>query len=176
VAAAFGVDALLDDQVTERALKGALGSARCVHIAAHGRHDADAPSFQCLYVAPDEDSDGRLNAHELLALDMRGTEILTLSACETALGRVDLADNPRGLPATFLLSGVPTIVGTLWPVETNASAHFFGSFYEALHAGAPRLDAFVAAQRGTRARFPVYRDWGPFYLLGDWFEPERSAI
>jgi CHAT domain-containing protein len=72
----------------------------------------------------------------------------------------------------LLLSGVSTIVGTLWPVETNASAAFFESFHSGLRDGAPRLDAFVAAQRATRQQFPAYRDWGPFYYVGDWLEPE----
>ncbi|MFE5587174.1 CHAT domain-containing protein [Kitasatospora sp. NPDC056531] len=68
-------------------------------------HDAAAPAFQCLYLAPDQRSDGRLHAHELLGLELRGLDLVTLSACETALGRFDASDNPRGLPAALLLSG-----------------------------------------------------------------------
>ena len=98
----------------------------------------------------------------------RRDEILTLSACETALGRFDAGDNLRGLPASFLLAGARAVVGTLWPVETNASALFFTEFYGAVHDGAVPLDAFAAAQRATRARFPAYRDWGAFAFSGDW--------
>lgn len=176
VARVHGVEPLLNERVTETAVKRALVGSRVVHVAAHGQHDIEAPAFQCLYVTPDEGSDGRLCAHELLALDLRATEVLTLSACETALGRFDLADNPRGLPATLLLAGVSTIVGTLWEVETNASAFFFSRFHQALHDGMPRLDAFTAAQRQTRESFSAYKDWGAFYFIGDWLEPEQSAV
>ena len=93
---------------------------------------------------------------------------MTLSACETALGRFDLADNLTGLPASLMLAGVETIVGTLWRVETGTSEHFFFALYRALKAGSNRLDAFTQAQRSTRAQFPAYRDWGCFYYMGEW--------
>jgi hypothetical protein len=168
VAALFDGEPVLDDDVTERAVLGACGTAECVHLAAHGRHNVEAPAFQCLYLTPEGESDGRLEAHELPSTDMRGTRILTLSACETALGRFDAADNLRGLPACFLLAGVRTIIGTLWPVDTDASRLFFTRFYSGLRDGVELLDAFAMAQEATREQFPAYRDWGPFYFLGDW--------
>lgn len=91
-----------------------------------------------------------------------------MSACETSLGRFDQADNLRGLPASFFTAGVATVVGTLWSVESNASAYFFTEFYKATKKGASRLDAFGNAQRRTRTKYPKYRDWGAFYLAGDW--------
>lgn len=60
------------------------------------------------------------------------------------------------------------MIGTLWPVETQASQRFFTRFYELLHEGRSRLDAFAEAQHVTRTEFPQYRDWGPFYLMGQW--------
>lgn len=169
VAALFDCEPVLEDDVTEHAVLGAFGTAECVHLAAHGRHNIEAPAFQCLYLASGGGSDGRLEAHELLSTDMRGTRILTLSACETALGRFDAADNLRGLPACFLLAGVPTIIGTLWPVDTDASRLFFTRFYGGVREGVELLDAFAAAQNATRKQFPAYRDWGPFYFMGDWY-------
>src|SRR5207245_3594083 len=113
-----------------------------------------------------------LHAYELLGLDMRGLRLLTLSACETALGRFDLGDNIRGLPASFFLAGVSALIGTLWRVRDPASRHFFAAFYRAYVGGTPLLDAFVAAQRDTRVHFPQYRDWGAFYFAGDWTESQ----
>lgn len=168
VAAVFGTEPALDAQATKERLLEALVESRYVHLSTHGRHNVHAPAFQCLYLAPDGRSDGRLHAYELLSQDLRGLELLTLSACETALGRFDTGDNLRGLPAAFLLAGVATIVGTLWPAEVNASELFFTTLYRERSAGASRLDAFATAQRATRAAFARYRDWGPFYLIGDW--------
>jgi hypothetical protein len=168
IAALYGATERVDADVTEWTVRQALGDALYVHIAAHGRIDVDAPAFQCLYLTPKAHSDGRLSAHELLGRNLRGTQVLTLSACETALGRFDYAGNLRGLPASFLLGGVSTIVGTLWPVEDAAAAIFFPAFHGALRDGEPRLDAFAAAQRLTRERYPSYRSWGPFCYLGEW--------
>ena len=127
-----------------------------------------APAFQCIYLTPDDESDGRLYAYELLSMDLRGLEILTLSACETALGRFDAGDNLRGLPASFFLAGVSTIVGTLWEAEVDPAECFFTAFYHALKENKGKLDAFAIAQRETRNDFPKYSSWGPFCLMGDW--------
>lgn len=168
VAATFKTQPILENQATKSAVIAALHSSRYVHISTHGRHNVAAPAFQCVYLSPEGESDGRLFAHELLAFDLRGLELLTLSACETALGRFDTADNLRGLPASFLLAGVATIVGTLWSVAVSPAEFFFTSLYEQLSAVATRLEAFTTAQQATRVKFPKYRHWGAFYLMGEW--------
>lgn len=168
VAGAFGGTVLPEEDATEAGVIEAFRESRLVHLATHGRHDADAPAFQCLYLTPDESSDGRLHAYELLSLDLRGLDLVTLSACETALGRFDVSDNLRGLPAACILSGVSSLIGTLWQVEDRASKRFFTELYARLHEGDGCLDAFRAAQNTTRAACPAYRDWGAFYLAGDW--------
>jgi len=168
VAALFGEEELADEEATESALIAALTGSRRVHLATHGLHRVTAPSFQRLYLSPDPTSDGVLHAYELLGLDLSGLDLVTLSACETALGRFDPEDNLRGLPAALLLAGASTLVGTLWPVETTCAEIFFVTFYGHLRGDVAKLDAFAAAQRAARAEFPEHRDWGAFYLAGEW--------
>jgi hypothetical protein len=168
VAQVFGTPAIVDADATRAATIEALETARRVHVATHGALHFSAPSFQYLELAPDAASNGRFHAYEALALDLRGLDLVTLSACETALGRFDRSDNLRGFPASFLLAGADTVVGTLWRVETNAARRFFVRLHQLLGEGKSRLDAFGGAQRGTRAEFPDYRDWGAFYLMGQW--------
>jgi CHAT domain-containing protein len=165
VAAWFHTEPLVDAKATKAALRNALTTARFVHLSAHGRLDVSAPAFQHVFLAPDDNSDGRFFAHEVLGLDLRGLELLTLSACETALERFDSAYNPRGLVAAFLLSGVRRVIGTLWPVAPEVSKRFFTVLYGALAGGAGVIDAYRAAQRETRAAFPEYWHWGAFYLI-----------
>jgi CHAT domain-containing protein len=143
-------------------------------LATHGRHNVDAPAFHTLYLHPTAHTDGHLQAHELLGLDLSGLRLVTLSACETALGRFDRGDNLRGLPASFFLAGVQTLIGTLWRVRDTVSRDFFVAFYRFYLGGIPLLDAFVRAQRQTRSRYPQYRDWGAFYFAGDWAERHLS--
>ena len=167
VARLFGARALVNDAATESAFLSALSTARYLHVATHGRHRVVAPSFQQILLAPDADFDGVLHAYEVLRMNLRHVDVISLSACETALGRFDSADNIRGLPASFLIAGAATVIGTLWPVQTDASERFFTNLYDRLRAGGRKLDAFRAAQRETRTAFPDYRDWGAFHFLGN---------
>ena len=129
--------------------------------------DADAPMFQTVFLSPGDENDGRLLAYEVASLDLRGLELVTLGACETSLGRVDVSDNIRGLPAAFLTAGANAVVGTLWEVTDTACAAFFAALYRSLtQEGATIMEAFRTAQRKTRDQYPEYRDWGAFYLTG----------
>lgn len=168
VASVFDATPVLDEEATEGRFLDALASSRYVHLAAHGRYDVEAPAFHCVYLAPGDGSDGRLRAYEVTSLDLRGTEMVTLSACETSLGGVDIADNISGQPAALFLAGVRCVVGTLWEVRSDTAAFFFHKLYQEVRAGGPRHHAFARAQRQTRARYPVYRDWGAFCYLGGW--------
>jgi CHAT domain-containing protein len=99
-------------------------------------------------------------------LDLSGLSLLGLSACETALGRIDAADNLRGLTASALAAGTSAVVSTLWPTRDQTAQFFFSQLYAALSAGHDRRHAFGAAQRQTREVFPLTADWGAFYLSG----------
>lgn len=168
IAAACGTTAQIDRDATEAAFAEALQTCRYVHLRAHGRLYVDAPSFHTVFLHPSDDADGRLRAYEVLQLDLTGLELVTLGACETALGRVDRSDNPRGLPAALLLAGARSVIGTLWPVLAGASTLFFTHLYRGLMASDGDITgSFVQAQQATRREFPEYRDWGAFYLVGD---------
>ena len=168
VATVLNVEPIFERDATESTVVDALTSARFVHLSMHGQHNVAAPAFQCLYTAQDKGEDGRLNAYELLSADLSRLHLVTLSACETALGRFDAGDNLRGLPAGLLLGGASCLIGTLWTVDAGASKFFFVALYTALNSGSTRLEAFSTAQRATRRRFPRYQDWGSFYLIGQW--------
>jgi len=168
IRAACGAEILLDEAATEPAFARAAKEARWLHIATHGRNRTAAPAFQTVYLHPDADSDGRLCAYEVLAHDLRGVDLVTLSACETALGRIDISDNPRGLPACLFLAGASTIIGTLWEVNSEASALFFSTLYKRLAKGESKLAAFRTAQQVTRKQFPAYCHWGAFQYSGAW--------
>jgi CHAT domain-containing protein len=164
VAHIFGTAPILDAAATKPRVAQTFATSNRVHLSTHGKHNVIAPAFQCLYVAGETEAE-RIFAYELLALDLRGLDVLTLSACETALGRFDRGDNLRGLPASLLLTGVHAIVATLWPVGSEPAATFFPAFYTALQPGVRVRDAFHSAQLACRAAHPAYPDWGAFYLI-----------
>jgi hypothetical protein len=155
---------------TPRSVIELLQRSRFAHIAAHGAAHEQVPAYHCLYLdrPVDGEEDGRLFAHQLLQADLSGVELLTLCACETAVGRADQAGNVRGLPLALLAAGVRTVVATLWPVAAEPALDFFATLYRELTGGAGKLAAFRAAQLGCRDRYPRLADWGAFTYIGDW--------
>ena len=168
VAASFGSSALAEERATPREVLRQMELARYVHLAAHGSASGGSPLWQHLYLTAGDDGEGRLFAHDVLGADLRNVDLVTLSACESALGRFDALDDLRGLPAALLLAGAQAIIGTLWPVHPEPAADFFGRLYEQLAAGQPRLAAFREAQLATRLAYPEYRHWGAFTYIGGW--------
>jgi CHAT domain len=168
VAGILGTEPLLDSAATKPVVEEALRTSRCLHVATHGRHSVRSPAFHSLVVFPDADGKHELHAYELVGLDLSELELVTMSACETALGRIDVGDNLRGLPACLVQAGVRTMVGTLWPAADEPCATFFPTFYGEYARSRSPLDAFAVAQRATRSEHPEHRDWGAFYLMGEW--------
>lgn len=166
IANIFNIKPIQEKDVTEENFIRVLKESSRVHLSTHGMFDPNAPAFHCLFLQKNENSDGILNAYELAKLDLRHIDLLTLSACETALGRFDMADNIRGLPAMFLQAGVQTIIGTLWEAEAECCETFFVALYTELEKGIAKTAAFALAQESTRKVFPDYRDWGAFYYSG----------
>ena len=168
IAKVFSTEPVFDAAVTEEVVLQTLAKARYVHLCAHGAHNPYAPVFHNLRVTPDDGNDGRVCAYEIMGRDLKGLEVLSLGSCDSALGRFDAGDNLSGLPAAFLLSGVQTILASLWELVDDAAIHFFVSFYKALAKGSSKLDAFRHAQLTVRALYPDARDWAAFIYIGDW--------
>lgn len=168
VAIALGTRPIPEHEATPARVLQAMAGAKYVHVACHGDHDVVASSLQSLKLYPAPGQDGRLRNLDVLGLDGNGLSMLALSACETALGRLDLGGNLLGISASALSSGAACVIGTLWPAADDASALFFSTMFAKLGANESRRDAFRHAQVETRKYFPEYRDWGAFYLVGHW--------
>ncbi|MBK7164207.1 MAG: CHAT domain-containing protein [Candidatus Microthrix sp.] len=100
---------------------------------------AVAPASQSIVLSDGEGGLVRLFAYEVLSLDLRGLEVVSLGACETGLGRVDLFGNLRGITSSLLARGVRCVIAALWPVSDAAAELFFGTFYRELAAGTDAL-------------------------------------
>lgn len=175
VASLFGERPLIGDEATRQRFLDEIEHVRYVHVAAHGSHTESAPSFQCIYLGGGS-TDERVYPHDIIGRDLGNVDMVTFSACESALGRFDQGDNLRGLLESVFVTGASSMVGCLWPVHPDVAGAFFERMYGALADRRPRLASFRAAQQETRAQFPQYRDWGAFCFMGDWREPDGGEM
>jgi CHAT domain-containing protein len=90
--------------------------------------------------------DGRLYGIEVGALDLRATDLVVLSACQTALGDVHAGQGAAGLRQAFQLAGAKSVVATLWSVDDAATTHLTIAFFKRLGEGMPKAEALRQAQ------------------------------
>jgi CHAT domain-containing protein len=91
---------------------------------------------------------GTLTALEVSNLDLRGCELVVLSACESGLGKLEFGEGVLGLQRAFHLAGARTVVSSLWSVSDPATSVLMEHFYKNLWADRPltRLEALRQAQ------------------------------
>ena len=108
--------------------------------------------------------DGILQADEIANINLSGTSLLVLSACETALGDLS-SDGVYGLQRAFKMAGVSSIVMSLWNVDDRVTALFMSYLYKSLLSGHNKHDAFVVAQNEILKQYPDPYYWAAFIML-----------
>lgn len=156
--------ALVRKEATESAFRRYAAGFGALHFATHGEFNGDAPLRSALLLARDGDSDGLLTVGKLYSIRITA-DLVTLSACETALGKIASGDDVVGLTRGFLYAGASTVVASLWKVDDRATSALMTRFYGELKAGDKR-EALRKAQLATRAEFPHPFFWAPFQLTG----------
>jgi CHAT domain-containing protein len=115
-----------------------------------------------------EPSTGVVTALDALGLQLYGTDLVVLSACETGMGPVDPAEGTLGLARSFLLGGARSVVWSLWKVDDASTASLMKAFYRRLMKEMPRAEALRRSKRDLYHAFPDRPDlWAAFALQGD---------
>jgi CHAT domain-containing protein len=151
-------------EASETAFRSGARDYARIHFATHGKFRADSPLDSGLYLAKDAANDGVLRVAELYAMEL-DADLVTLSACETALGSIGSGDDVVGLTRGFLYAGTRSIVSSLWSVDDKATAELMRAFYGSLAADGKR-QALRQAQLKTRESFPHPFFWAAFQLVG----------
>lgn len=123
-------------------------------------------------IKSDEAEDGILTALEVSAMDLRGTDLVVLSACETGLGKVEQGEGVYGLRRAFQMAGAKTVVSSLWKVPDKETMQFMKTLYSTKAKTYPELMQQVALKRIRELRLrgrPTHPfTWGAFVATGDW--------
>ena len=108
--------------------------------------------------------DGIATAYEISQLNLSNTELVVLSACETALGDVKGSEGVFGLQRAFKMAGVKKMIVSLWQVPDKETAELMTSFYSYWMKGKKINDAFAQAQADMRKKYsPFY--WAAFVMI-----------
>jgi CHAT domain-containing protein len=155
----------------EERIKADAGKYRILHLATHGIFDDAAPMYSHVILANEEGDareDGVLEAWEMMNLDLHA-ELVVLSACETARGRVGAGEGMIGLAWALFVAGSPSTVVSQWKVDAASTNTLMLEFHRSLRARNSRARALQQATLKTlqdrRYRHPFY--WAPFVLIGD---------
>jgi CHAT domain-containing protein len=116
---------------------------------------------------PPEAEDGILTAEDVTGLDLLDTELVVLSACDTALGDRLIGEGVFGLRRAFAVAGAQTLVMSLWKVPDRQTAELMTNFYRRLLAGEGRAKALREAQLELKCRYPDPLYWGAFICQGN---------
>lgn len=141
-----------------------------LHVAAHAEVDEVDPLYSRILLANENGRNNFLEAHEILDMRMPDTALVTLSACESGLGRIDRGDEVLGFTRSFLSAGSSSLIASLWPVSDDATAVLMSTLYGSLAQGREVQQALQAGQlavlKDPKMAHPFF--WAPFNLIGNW--------
>jgi CHAT domain-containing protein/tetratricopeptide (TPR) repeat protein len=172
----LGAEARKHDLMTRR-----FDGISLLHFTTHAIVDPDNPDRSRILMASDSTAAplAYLFLQEVYGLDLKGVDLATISACETALGKILRGDGPQAFNQAFLAAGARATVTSLWRVPDRPTAAFMKQFYFFLAQRQPKSDALRSAKlqflRSNSAwNHPRY--WSAFVMYGDGANPSAFVI
>ncbi len=163
------------NDASERRIKTAdLGDFRIIHFATHGLISQRNPARSALVLASGsgDEEDGFLQTREIYGLKLQ-SDLVVLSGCRTARGRILAGDSVEGLAQAFFHSGSQSVLASLWDVSDARTTELMERFYDHLAAGESKAEALREAKldmlRDSASSAPRY--WAAFVLLGEGDRP-----
>jgi CHAT domain-containing protein len=141
---------------------------RVVHLATHGLVDPAQPARSSVALAADDADDGYFHTLEILATPTR-SDLVVMSACESARGKVSRGEGVVGLSRAFLAAGAESVVASLWAVSDESTSELMRIFYDHMFgkkqsASKSLREARLAFIEGGKFAHPFH--WSPFIVTG----------
>jgi len=171
---------LLDNDASEAEFKSNVEQFNLLHLAVHGIGDTlNSMKSHLEFRGPATDQDGKLYAHELYTLDLRGVDLAVLSACESGVGRIQRGEGVMSIARGFRYAGCPSLIMSLWKISDKRSADIMSRFYSAISKGSRIDDALATAKRSYLAEIDILNShpfyWAAFLSVGDTSPVSRSV-
>jgi len=157
----------------DKSSSGELSKYRILHFATHGFVVWSVPELSSLVLSPNPNSDNDcvLNLNEILKLKI-SAQLVTLSACETAMGYAFMGEGVMGLPQAFIQAGAQNVIASLWCIDDQGTNKFMTELYKKIlitkqpvsKALALTKQEFISGKFGTIYQSPFY--WSPFICYG----------
>ncbi len=153
---------------------GELAAYQMVHFATHGLIDSRRPELSSLVLSLVDEKgrpqNGFLRLHDIYNLELR-SDLVVLSACQTALGQEIRGEGLLGLTRGFMYAGSARVLSSLWSVDDRATSELMQRFYRHMITGglspaSALRKAQVEMQNDERWKAPYH--WAGFSLQGEW--------
>lgn len=173
---------LLRDKASERAVKSEIVKSNVAHFALHYMVDERSSLFSKMVLAAgrggearDKEDDGVWQIHEIYKMRLPQTRLVVLSACQTGIEHQYRGEGAMSVARPFIAAGVPLVVASLWPVDSQSTERLMVSFHRhRTRGGLPTAEALRRAQlellggEDSRYRHPYY--WAAFNAIGGYTE------
>lgn len=136
-----------------------LRSGLMLANAGHTVSGTESPNIE-------SNDNGILTAYEAMNLNLEGTELIILSACETGLGDVKNGEGVYGLQRAFLVAGADALIMSLWKVDDAATQALMTNFYTNWIKVRDKQKAFKQAQLQLMTKYKEPYYWGAFVMMG----------
>lgn len=163
------VNEWLREKASEHALKSeSLSRYDVVHLATHGVVDENQPELSRIFLTGTDGEDGQLYSGELYNLKFNA-RLVTLSACETGLGKISRGEGVIGLSRALLYAGAKNLMVSYWSVADESTAQLMTNFYRPVvisgHSFAKALQEAKLQLLKESPKITPYH-WAPFVLIG----------
>ena len=171
---------LIGSEAREKEIRGQIEKFEIIHFATHSLIDERMPMYSSIVLnASGKDSnnltienpdDGLLMTMEIFNLDLSRSKLITLSSCETGLGKLLNGEGIIGLSRAFIYAGSPSILSSLWKVKDSPTSLLLQGFYSNIkNNNISKAKALKNAQlqfiNDAKYRHPFF--WSSFIIIGD---------
>lgn len=155
---------------TEVLTNDSISNYSIIHLATHGLVDEEQPELSCIYTYGTTEENDRIYSGNIYNLHLNAN-LVTLSACQTGLGKIAKGEGLIGLSRAFIYAGANTINVSLWKVSDLSTQVYMNTFYNAYLSG--QCKTFAESSREAKLKLlhstlfknPYY--WSAFILIGE---------